>query len=210
MEFPSAERLEEWFDRRLEAELDDSSEYPLLLVVLGEKPAALTMNVDDRQLELLKEFCHEFDLGIRVAEGRISKPGRTVGENERRDQEAAFICRDPERFNLLEKGRFYGYSDRSVGRFLDFPQKAIDFFAESEQPGMESRKRIEEFKHSGKVENLEYLALTTFIPAPDLGHVRESVRLGKDRERTLEHMDSVCGFELGKKMKRERMDRSFY
>lgn len=210
MALPEAEKLERWFLEILRQELDDGSEYPLLLVAVGEKPAALTMNLTDDQAEVLREFCEEFELEVLFSEGRVSKPGRVLDDSEQRPQKAAFIAESEDRFALLEEGRFYGFSDRSVGRFLDFPESAVEFFAESEQPGMESKREIEELKSTGEIQDVDYLALTTFIPAPDRESLEEAIRTGKDREEKLKHIERGMDTKLFSDFIRSRKQSSLY
>ncbi|MFB6245319.1 MAG: hypothetical protein ABEJ03_03140, partial [Candidatus Nanohaloarchaea archaeon] len=173
-------KLERWFGERLPEVLTDGSEYPLLLTVLGEKPAALTMNIDSEQEKVLEELCDEFDLSMKTGEGRRSKPDRAVGENPVRDQKCAFIARDEERFDLLEasEGRFYGFSDRAVGKFLGFPEDAIEFFVQNEQPGMKSRKFMEKMDDV----NRELVDLTTYIVPDSERAVRKAEEKGRKRK----------------------------
>lgn len=200
------EKLEEWFGEKLPELLEDSSEYPIFLVATRNKPGALTMNVTEEQARELQEMCRELDLSIRVAKGRVSKPGVAVGERPEHDQRCAFIARDDERFKVLEEseGRFYGFSDRAVGEFLGFPESAIKFFEQNEQPGMESKKRILE----EKPEERELLALTTFIPSPDA--LEEAIEIGRKRKMQLEEFDSENGSHLGEQFIEKRMKDSLY
>ncbi|WEL19476.1 hypothetical protein [Candidatus Nanohalococcus occultus] len=201
----NVEKIEDWFGGKLDV-LSDGSEYPIFLVAIGEKPAALTMNVDDRQEKTLRELCSELDLAIKVSEGRVSKPGVAVGNRPEHDQRCAFITNDESRMEILENssGRFYGFSDEAVGRFLGFPDSAIEFFEENEQPGMVSKKAVMEKDPDGK----KFLALTTFIPAPE--SLKEAVEIGKRRKDELESFDRENNSSLGEEFIQRRFEGSLY
>lgn len=202
----NVEKLEKWFGEKLPELLEDSSEYPIFLVAIGEKPGALTMNVTEKQARELQEMCRELDLSIRITEGRVSKPDVAIGERPEHDQKCAFIARDNDRFEILEEseGRFYGFSDRAVGEFLGFPESAIKFFEEHEQPGMKSKKRILEEKPKER----KLLALTTFIPSPDA--LEEAIEIGRKRKKQLEEFDRETGSGLGEQFIEKRMKDSLY
>lgn len=206
-------RTQEFFEERLPAVLEDGSSYPLLLVALGEKPAALSMNVNHEQIEVLEEFCEEFNLHLRIYEGRMSKPDTAVGQNPSFNQKGAFIAKNPERFKILEnsEGRFYGASDEAVGKFLDFPEKAIRFFNSTEQPGLESRKEIQRMKQKEEINSdLKYLNLITHIPAPEKESVEKAVETGKKREKLLEQFDKEMDTEIGRKYLNRRFGNNLY
>lgn len=200
------EKIEEWFNRKLPDILEDGSSYPIFLVAIGEKPGALTMNVDEDQEKALREICWDLDLEIKVSQGRISKPDVTVGERPEHDQRCAFIARNEERMEILEdsKGRFYGFSDGAVGKFLGFPESAIKFFEENEQPGMVSKKAVLDEDLQGK----ELLALTTFIPNPE--NLEEAVEIGRKRKKQLKEFDNRHDTDVGRKFIEKRLENSLY
>lgn len=200
------EKLEKWFDGRIQQVLEDGSEYPIFLVAIGEKPGALTMNVDREQEEVLRKLSEELDLSIKVSEGRVSKPGVNVGSRPEHNQRCAFIAQNSERFEILEEsdGRFYGFSDRAVGEFLGFPDSAISFFSEHEQPGMISKKGIENEEMEGK----NFLGLTTFIPDPE--RLEEAIEIGRERKKALEQFDEKKDAATGRQFIRKRTEDSMY
>jgi len=205
------EALGEFFDQRLDELLDDGSEYPVFLVTIGEKKAAVTMNVSKEQIEILKELCSRFDLSYRIGEGRKSKPSKTTGEKTERKQRAFFVSNDESYFEVLEEGRFYGFSDRSVGKLLGFPEKSVRFFVENEQPAMKSRKTISKMREDGTFgEDLKYLNLVTFIPSPDRKEIEKAIEKGRHRREKLEEFDEKTGLELGKKFIEQRTSRNLY
>lgn len=200
------EKLESWFGGRIQQVLDDGSEYPIFLVAIGEKPGALTMNVDRDQEEALEGLTKDLGLALKVSEGRISKPGVEVGKRPEHDQRCAFIAQSNERFKILEEssGRFYGFSDEAVGKFLGFPESAISFFIEHEQPGMISKKGIKQ----KDPDNPEILGLTTFIPDPE--SLNEALETGKKRERQLERFDRQNQVSIGEDFIQKRKHNSLY
>ena len=206
-------KLEKYFEDKLAKVIEDSSDFPMLLMVLGDKEAALTMNADEEQTKLLKEFAEAFDLDIRVYEGRESKPDKPGAENPSFNQKGVFLAVNEERFDILEssEGRFYGFSDEAVGEFLGFPESSIKFFNSTEQPGLESRKRINKMKKDEKFDgDLKYLNLTTYIPAPDRESIEEAIEKGVKREKALNRLDEENNVEIGHRYLEDRFSKSFY
>jgi hypothetical protein len=204
--------MEEHFSA-LPEKLRDGSSYPLLLVVLGEKSAALTMNVKDEQVEAIRQLCDEFDPHLKVYEGRTSKPETSVGERPSFEQKGAFVARKEGRFEILEgsEGRFYGFSDKAVGKFLGFPESSIEFFDSHEQPGIISRREIHRMRDEGELPpDLEYLNLTTFIPAPEKEAVEKAIETGKRREKLLRELDQELEADIGEKYIKMRFNNNFY
>ena len=205
------EKIENYFLEKLPETLDDGSQYPILLVVTGEKEAALTMNCNEEQIQVLKQLCADFGLEYRIGKGRKSKPSRAIGENKEMDQKGFFIARKPERFDLLEEGRFYGFSDFSVGRFLGFPDKAVDFFDNEEQPSMISRQKIANLRKENVFgDDLKYLNLVTYVPPPEEESIRKGIERGKKRERKLERFDEENSSLVGEKYLEKRFSRNLY
>lgn len=205
--------IEEFFREKLPNALKDGSSYPLLLIVLGEKPGALTMNVSDEQIEVLERSCEEFGLHLKVSEGRVSKPDSPTGVKPSFEQRGGFVARNPDRFHILQasEGRFYSFSDRAVGKFLGFPESAIEFFNSCEQPGLRSRRRIEELKEKGMFnDDTRYLNLTTYIPAPEKEAVEQAIETGKKRQEMLEKLDSELDTDIGRSYLERRFENSFY
>lgn len=205
--------IEEYFDGRLDAKIEDSSDYPMLLMAIGEKEAALTMNADKGQIEVLREFAEVFDLCLKVYEGRTSKPEKPGAEIPSFDQKGVFLATEEDRFDILEnsEGRFYGFSDKAVGKFLGFPESSIKFFKSTEQPGLESRKKIKELKEKKEFNgDLKYLNLTTYIPAPDREAVEKAIQKGVSREKALFKIDEENNLDIGKKYLDSRLENSFY
>jgi hypothetical protein len=206
--------MQSFFREKLPKTIDDSSDFPMLLMVLGEKQAALTMNASDEQISALEEFCDEFGFHLKVLEGRTSKPSKAGAENPSFDQKGAFVATTEKRFEILEdsEGRFYGCSDKAVGEFLGFPESSIRFFNSCEQPGLKSRQKINELMENGEVKekDLKYLNLTTFIPAPEIEAVRDAIELGKRREKRLEKFDSENSVGIGEGYLKRRFQNSFY
>jgi hypothetical protein len=198
--------LEKHFEDGLDTVIHDSSDYPMLLMVLGEKHAALTMNASDEEIDAIQSFCDDFDFTMRVREGRTSKPEGSLGNRPVDDGKCVFVADDEKRFKILERseGRFYGYSDSAVGEFLGFPESAIEFFDSTEQPGMESRKFIEELKQNGEIEDTKFIGLTSYIPAPAPEAVKQAVETGKKRYSVLQET------EIGKKYVQRRFENSLY
>lgn len=206
----SVDELEAWIGR-LQNLLEDGSQYPIFLVALGEKRGAVSMNVSEEQIQSLKRFCERLGLKYRTAEGRKSKPSRNVMEKTERDQNAFFVSREGSWFDILEEGRFYGYSDRSVGEFLGFPKSSIEFFVENEQPAMRSREQISKMnKEQGLEADIRYLNLVTYIPAPEESEILKAVKKGRLRAEKLSEFDGMNDSELGEHLLEKRLSGNLY
>ncbi|MFB6182434.1 MAG: hypothetical protein ABEI78_00060, partial [Candidatus Nanohaloarchaea archaeon] len=117
--------------------LEDGSSYPLVLLLLKQRPGAVVMHVEDKSEKILNEFAEEFKISTLKSEGRKSKS--KAEEKFYPNDKAIFLARNEKHFETLSQSetRFYGFSDKSVGEFLGFPEEAIQYFMKSESPGYE-------------------------------------------------------------------------
>jgi hypothetical protein len=154
----------------------------LLTLVAGERPGVLLMSVKEEDEKLVKNFCEDFGLELEF-----------MGERNELLDPGAFITDDLERFSMLEDsyGNFYGCSDGAVGKFLGYPEEAIEFYSETEVPGEEYRKKLTELHDRGEIddEDLRYLQLVDYVPRPEKENILRAVEEGKRKEKALERFD---------------------
>lgn len=168
----------------------------LLLMKKQEKPGVLIMSGDHRQKDKIKEICSEENWYWRVCGGSIEektfldKTKRLTGLSSRDKFESAgiFVCRDPERFKILESssGGFYGFTDSAVGDFLGYEDDAVEFYGgleDDETAVTPYEDKVEDLLKSGDIEEdeLKYLELVFYVPVPDREHVMEAVETGMQR-----------------------------
>ncbi|MBC5792548.1 MAG: hypothetical protein H8Z69_00765 [Nanohaloarchaea archaeon] len=154
--------------------------YELYLLVEGERPGALVMDPDSKDVELLKDFSHKFGLHFSVesSDRGLSKQG-------------FFASREKERLEILKsEGRFYGLSDRAVGRFLGYPETSIEYFEENiggKPIEQEVREKLSEMIEDESVDkkDAELLELVCFVPAPTRESVNEALKVAESRKERL-------------------------
>jgi hypothetical protein len=159
----------------------------LIFVVDEIKPGAVVMGVEKNDREKLEEFAEKLDLSIRFSEGSDrSLFDRLLGRDTRMFKDTAFICRDEEHFQILEEADpgFAGYTDESVGRFLGYPQTAIEHYSDDETPGADFGEMID----ASDRDDLEYLNFLSYVPAPQEERVDEAVEEGRERAQKLEEL----------------------
>lgn len=60
--------LEKYFLEVFPDRLVNEEAYHMLLLVLGERPGVLLMNVKRSDIKMIRDFCNEFDLNLRLLE----------------------------------------------------------------------------------------------------------------------------------------------
>ena len=154
----------------------------LLTLVAGERSGVLLMSVKEEDEELVKNFCDDFGLELEF-----------MGERNDLLDPGAFITSDPDRLAVLEDsyGNFYGCSDEAVGKFLGYPEEAVEFYSEAEIPGEEYRKKVTYLHNNGVLgdEDLKYLQLLDYVPFPKKENILQAVEEGKRKKKKLERFD---------------------
>ncbi|MFB6241261.1 MAG: hypothetical protein ABEJ36_00475 [Candidatus Nanosalina sp.] len=199
-EIENPETVERYMDFFLE-NLPHRECIDLFLVVLGERPACLVMDPDSEEREKLAEFCREFGLSFREQESRNESLLSSSG---------FFISRDESRFKHLKDsgGRFYGFSDRDVGKFLGFPEEDIEFFAENIEDGpleVKTRKVVEDLVSHGEIdlEDAKFVQLTTYVPRPEEENVKDALETGKGYRNALLEFDQKFDSSTGRRVLEE-------
>ncbi len=204
------EKLEHYFLEELPEKLSAEAAYPLLLLVLGERPGALVMSAGREKRKLLKQFADDFGLEYRTyGEDEKSLIDRLLRRETPLSKPGVFLTRDAERFDIVEKsdGRFYGTSDEAVGRFLGYPDSAIEYYDQDGTIGSETVEKISHMIDQGEIsqEKRRYLDLTTYIPEPSKDAIREAIAIGEKREKLLHELDQALDTDIGERYLNARM-----
>jgi len=194
--------LEKYFLDRFSGRIMDEEAYHLLLLVMGLKPGVLVMSADNSQRKLLENFCKDSGLEMMVVEGE-KRPllDRLLSRDSRFRKDSIYLARKKERFSILKQssGNFNGFSDEAVGRFLGYPDEALQFYSEEEIPGQTFQKFVERKMEEGEIseEDLGYLDLIGYLPKPEISGFREAVEEASKRERKLRELDEEMDCSIG-------------
>lgn len=152
----------------------------LVLVGLGDRPACLVMDPGEEK-GLLRSYCDSLGLAFR-----------SYGGDSELARSGFFIAREKKRLEILEnsEGRFYGLSDRDVGRFLGFPEDDIDYFRHKVgEKDLESgaREKARDMASEGHLEegSEEMLRLVTYVPRPEKENIVRAVKRGREHRNSL-------------------------
>lgn len=182
---------------KLETVLTPTDLIDLILVLQSERPGCLVMEPEKEASNLLKKLCRENKLSFRV-------------KNDEQDSGLAtngfFIARREKRFEVLKgsEGRFYGLSDRDVGKFLGYPEDDVEYFEERivDRPvEHETREKMRELVSTGELENNEfnYVELVGYVPRPEKQNILEAVEKGKKYYKAILEFDADNNFSIGKR-----------
>lgn len=189
------DKVEDYFDYFID-ELPYRDVLDLFLMLIGERPACLVMNTDSGEVEKLKDFCQEFELYYRIEEGESKISGNAV-----------FITSEEDRLEMLEKsdGRFCGFTDVQVGKFLGFPEEDAQYFSKNITEGQiepEARRKTEEMieKNLLSREAMKYIEIASYVPKPEEENIQRCVEIGKQYEKNVKEFDEKNSTELGKRI----------
>lgn len=197
--------LEKYFMKYLPEKIGFEHAYDILMMLTGEKPGSLVMSPDMEQKKALEELCNELDLSYRVTGGRErSLLDKILRRDTRMFKDGFFIARDEKAVERLEQseGRFYGFSDRGVGEFLGYPRESTIYYQESTDPATKaSEEKVQELKEDGTLteEEIELLALISYVPRPEGTSVLRAVKIGEMREKKLKELDKDLETGIGQK-----------
>lgn len=221
-----SERFEEFF---LEDALDHmivNEALDLLLLAVGEKPAASTTahfeKISPGFRSFIEDFAEEFDLYYVTRDVEDQHPE----EDENITGSSVFLTDEKERLELItpleeatnsDIGSFLGYPDDAVEAFEssrgfdevytrfeelmedeDFSEEEALDFLEENTSGKSYAERFDE-----KVEELDlsgdekYLGLVSYIPRIEEENILEAVEEGKRREKVLQDLDEKLGVSVG-------------
>lgn len=189
------DKVESYFDYFID-ELPYRDVLDLFLMYIEERPSCLVMNTDSEEVEKLKDFCQTFNLHYQIEEGESKISGNAV-----------FIALDKKRLKMLEKsnGRFCGFSDIQVGKFLGFPEEDAEYFSQNITNGQiepEARRKAEKMIEDNLLsrEDLKYIQITTYVPKPEKKNVQKCVEKGKQNEKSVKEFDRLNDCELGERI----------
>lgn len=181
------ELVEKHFREQLPQVTTFDERLSLLLLIHGQKPGAIVLGVKYGQKERLREFVKDFDVGIKVVAGdERDVLDKFLNRDKRMMKDIVFFSREPERFKILkeEDPGFAGYTHRSVGRFLGYPDTALEYYSETYAPGSEFMDELEEA--ALREEELRYLNFLSYVPSTRKDQIKEAIQEGKRRAEYLE------------------------
>ena len=199
--------LEGYFFDKLTEILSLHERFELLLVLTEERPGALIMSPDFKDRKILRSFCEDFSLySLDVKGQERSKLDRLLQKDSRTFKGGFFITSNKQRLENLKysDGDFYGFSDKSVGKFLGYPEEDIKYFEEREvegKVGSETEEIIEDMIEEGEInqEDVKYLELTSYLPKPEKSNILLAIQKGKEREKSLLELDKKFNTNIGSK-----------
>jgi len=204
--------LLEKFDKLIQDSVVVDEKLALYLLIIDERPGVLIMDPDFDDRKKLKDFCREYDLELHYTggEGKRGLKDKLLRTDSRMFKGGFFITREEERFRKLKAsdGRFYGFSDEGVGKFLGYPEDDIDYFSGNVTEGhieKPTREKAEELRSEGVIrkEDLKYLELVSYVPRPEKENIIKAIETGKHRHEKIEEVDQKYGVDTGKKLLRE-------
>ena len=150
----------------------------------------------------LLEFCERSELEVKVVEGSDrSLIDRILGRDNRFMKDSVYLAKNPDRFEILEEseGNFNGFSDKAIGKFLGYPEEAIEYYSkkkEGEPAGKEFKNKIQEMTQKGELtqEDIIRLNLISYIPPPKENNIEKTLKKARKREEKLKN------FQIGKKI----------
>lgn len=183
------ELLEKYFVDELPEYLVLEEAFHLLLLILGEKDSALVMSADKDEVKLVKDFCRDFSLDIKVVEGSSrSLIDKLLGRDTRFDKDEVFVCRDSKRFELIDENDL---TSEDIGKFLEYPEEAVEYYLDKDMPA----KRFKE-EFNTDLEGSEYLNLVSFVPAPNTESVEKAIEQGRQREQSIKQIEERTSLSL--------------
>ncbi len=210
------EKLERYFLERMPRVLNYSAGLDILLVVIEEKPGALVMGVSTEQENVVRELCREFGLAHLYSRdiGAWERMKRKLGFGSTFDNPSIAVTRESGRLDILEKSEANGFTyftQETLGRFLGYPEEAVEFYSVSDDaPGMVVQEKVEQLVGEGELDkaDLKYLELVDYVPPPELKSIEAAIERGRDREEVLLELDRETETSVGELYLEELMGRS--
>lgn len=150
----------------------------LLQVILGHKPGA---TVHCRNRGLLEEILECFELHSRA----------------HADAPSLLVTSEEERFEMLEKDADGSFTEKSIGRFLGYPEEAVKYYS-SNPIGLHCTQEIKELREKRSLEKdeIEILNTLSYVPKPAEKEIRKAVEEAKMRRDAIKNLDSNLGTDF--------------
>lgn len=198
--------LETYFLDELPENLSIHESFELLIVIIEKRPGALLMSPDFKQRKLLRKFCDDFNIFYLEVEGQErSILDKLLRRDTRVLKGGFFVARNEERFDKLKssEGGFYGFSDKAVGKFLDYPEEDIEYFEHrtvNGEIGSETEEIIERIIENKEVsrDEAKCIELTSYLPKPEKSNILKAIQKGKERRNALQELDKKFKVEIGR------------
>ena len=205
------DRLEKFHEKVGQSTVIDE-EVALYLLLIDERPGVLVMDPDLDDRKKLKNFCREYDLSYHYTggEGERGLKDKILRTDSRLFKGGFFIAKDEKRFEMLKssEGRFYGFSDEAVGKFLGYPEDDIKYFSGNVTDGHienPTREKADELRSQGKIKekDLKFLELVDYVPRPEEENILKAINTGKNRHEKIKKIDEKYEINTGEEILRK-------
>jgi len=201
----TGETLARYLSEHLKDRVKPSQRLDLMLLALGQKPGALLIGVEASTVPILENFCRNLGFYSAVNQGQDrSLIDRLLRRDTRLLKECFFAARHGHRLELLDPdGDFCGTTDRATGKFLGYPEQAVDRYADGGiAPAEEVLNRAGEMVETGAIERADLRCTKTvsYIPCPERGPILDCVEDAKKRVQAIEAFDERFDTEIGERL----------
>jgi hypothetical protein len=174
--------------------LSDRETLDLLMMLQSTRPGCLIMDPNESLENKLQKFCKQNDYPFEQKKDNTSKLGK----------KGFFITENRERLEIINRGtgRFYGASDKKVGKFLGFPKESISYFNQNIEQGPiepQAREKRKQLVEQGVIteEEADLSKIVSYVPKPSEKSILKAVKRGKTHIRNLKTFDHNTDFRIG-------------
>ncbi|MBY6287233.1 hypothetical protein GLT90_01360 [Nanohaloarchaea archaeon H12] len=174
--------------------LSDRETLDLLIMVQSTRPGCLIMDPNESLENRLQKFCKQNNYSFKQKKDNTSKLGK----------KGFFITENRERLEIINRGtgRFYGASDKKVGKFLGFPEESISYFNQNIEEGPiepQAREKRKQLVEQGVIteEEADISKIVSYVPKPSEKSIEKAVKRGKTHIRNLKAFDQNMGSKIG-------------
>ena len=180
--------------REITEMLSDRETLDLLMMLQSTRPGCLIMDPNEEVKNRLQKFCKQNSYPFEQKKDNTSKLGK----------KGFFITNERERLKIINRGtgRFYGASDRKVGKFLGFPEESISYFNHNIERGPiepQAREKRKQLVEQGVIteEEADISKIVSYVPKPSEKSILKAVKRGKTHIRNLRTFDQRTDSKIG-------------
>jgi hypothetical protein len=174
--------------------LSDRETLDLLMMLQSTRPGCLIMDPNESVKNRLQKFCKQNNYPFEQKKDNTSKLGK----------KGFFITDERERLEIINRGtgRFYGASDKKVGKFLGFPEESISYFNQNIEQGPiepQARQKRKQLVKQGVIteEEADISKIVSYVPKPSEKSILKAVKRGKTHIRNLKAFDQNTDSKIG-------------
>lgn len=174
--------------------LSDRETLDVLMMFQSTRPGCLVMDPNEDMKNMLQKFCKQNNYSFEQKKDDTSKLGK----------KGFFITDERKRLEIInrESGRFYGASDKKVGKFLGFPEESISYFNQNIEQGPiepEAREKRRELIKNEVIskEEADISRIVSYVPRPTEKSILKAVKRGKTHIRNLKAFDQNTDSRIG-------------